>query len=90
MADKIERRQFIAGAAGVGLSVLSARSAQRVLGANDRIRLGIIGSGGRGRSLMTSFNKFPQVEFIAVCDAYEPNQNLGLKLSRDGAKATYD
>ena len=92
MSDQIKRRRFIAqaGGVGVGLGMLSARSYGRVLGANDRVRLAIVGSGGRGRSLMTSFNKFPQSEFIVVCDAYEPNQNLALKEARAGAKATYD
>ena len=92
MSDQIKRRRFIAqaGGVGVGLGLLSAQSFGRVLGANDRIRLAVVGSGGRGRSLMTSFNKFPQSEFIVVCDAYEPNQNLALKEARAGAKATYD
>jgi predicted dehydrogenase len=90
MANQIHRRTFISGAGSVGLGALAARSYGRVLGANDRIRLGIIGSGGRGRSLMTTFNKTQQVEFIAVCDVYEVNQDLGLKLARAGARAVYD
>jgi len=87
------RRRFIANA-GVGLAgagLLSAKSYGRVLGANDRIQLGVIGSGGRGRSDMGSFNKFPQAcEFIHVCDVYEPNINAALKLAREGAKSTMD
>jgi predicted dehydrogenase len=90
MADQIHRRKFMAGVGSVGLGALTARSMSQVLGANDRIRLGIIGSGGRGRSLMQTFNKFPEAEFIAVCDVYEPHQNLALKLAKEGAKATYD
>ncbi|HZN12016.1 MAG TPA: Gfo/Idh/MocA family oxidoreductase [Blastocatellia bacterium] len=89
--QKIDRRGFMAGAGSVGLGALSARSYGRVLGANERVQLGIVGSGGRGRSLMGSFNKFPeQCEFVAVCDVYEPHQNLGLKLARAGSKATVD
>ena len=90
MSDQIKRRQFIARASGIGFGFLSARSVSQVPGANDRIRMGIIGAGGRGRSLMNSFKKVPKVEFVAVCDVYEPNQNLGLKLASEGAKATYD
>ncbi len=95
MSDRIKRRHFIAQAGGVGIGLLaapsvSAQSMSRVLGANDRIRLGIVGAGGRGRSLMGSFKKFPQAEFVAVCDVYEPYQGLALKLSAAGAKATYD
>ncbi|MBS1786295.1 MAG: Gfo/Idh/MocA family oxidoreductase [Acidobacteria bacterium] len=93
MAENLNRRRFIAnaGATVAGAGVFTAHSYSRVLGANDRIQMGIIGSGGRGRSVMGSFNKFPeQVEFIHVCDVYEPNVNAGLKLSRTGAKTTID
>ncbi len=93
MAENLNRRRFIteAGATVAGASVLTAASYSRVLGANDRIQMGIIGSGGRGRSVMNSFNKFAdQVEFIHVCDVYEPNINAALKLSRSGAKTTMD
>lgn len=90
MSKTIDRRRFAAKAGGAGLGLLTAQSAVRVLGANDRVRLGIIGSGGRGRSLMSSFNKNPQVEFVAVCDVYEPYQNLALKLAGSGAKVTYN
>ena len=93
MAENLNRRRFIteAGATVAGASVLTAASYSRVLGANDRIQMGIIGSGGRGRSVMNSFNKFAdQAEFIHVCDVYEPNINAALKLSRSGAKTTMD
>jgi predicted dehydrogenase len=93
MSDNINRRRFIANAgAGVaGAGLLTAKSYARVIGANDRIQLGIIGPGGRGRSLMGSFRKFAdQCEFIHVCDVYEPNINAALKLSRENAKSTMD
>ena len=93
MAENPGRRRFIgnAGASVAGASLLTAHSYGRVLGANDRIQMGIIGSGGRGRSVMGSFNKFASdCEFIAVCDVYEPNINEALKLSRSGAATTMD
>jgi predicted dehydrogenase len=93
MAENINRRRFIveAGAGVASTSLLTAKSYARVIGANERIQMGIIGSGGRGRSVMGSFNKFAdQVEFIHVCDVYEPNVNAGLKLSRSGAKTAVD
>ncbi|MFZ4793558.1 MAG: Gfo/Idh/MocA family protein [Blastocatellia bacterium] len=93
MSSNIGRRRFIGGA-GAGMasaSLLTAESYARVLGANDRIQMGIIGSGGRGRSVMGSFNKFANdCEFIAVSDVYEPNIDAGLKLSRSGAATTMD
>src|SRR4030095_17012044 len=87
------RRRFItnAGAGLAGAGLLTAKSYARVIGANERMHLGGIGSGGRGRSVMGSFNKFSQgCEFIHVCDVYEPNINAALKLAREGAKSTID
>src|SRR5262249_289088 len=87
------RRRFIAnaGAGLAGTSLLTARSYARVIGANDRIQLGVIGSGGRGRSVMGSFKKFSQdCEFIHVWEGYEPNVNAALKLAREGARSTID
>jgi predicted dehydrogenase len=93
MSENINRRRFIAGAGAsvAGASLLTAKSYGRVIGANERIQMGIIGSGGRGRSVMGSFNKFAdQCEFIHVCDVYQPNIDQTLKLSREGAKSTME
>ncbi|MCG3160235.1 MAG: Inositol 2-dehydrogenase/D-chiro-inositol 3-dehydrogenase [Acidobacteria bacterium] len=93
MSENTTRRRFIADASAsvAGASLLTAKSYGRIIGANDRIQLGVIGSGGRGRSVMGSFRKFAdQCEFIHVCDVYEPNINAALKLAREGAKSTMD
>jgi predicted dehydrogenase len=50
---------------------LTAASAMKVAGANDRIRLGIIGSGSRGTYLMREANKIGGLEWVAVCDAWD-------------------
>jgi len=85
---RLDRRQFLAGAAAAGLG-LAARGGT-ALGANDRIVLGIIGSGGRGRSLMQSFLKHPGAEFAAVCDVYDDYRDKGLKIAGDRAKGYLD
>lgn len=90
MTEQNSRRTFIkqAGAA----SALTAASYSRVLGANDRIQMAIVGAGGRGRNVMETFNKIGagNVEYIAIAEVYEPYQALAAKLSRDGAKVTVD
>lgn len=48
----------------------TALSYSRILGANDRIGLGVIGAGGRGQYVMSLFQKEPGVEVRAVCDVY--------------------
>ena len=77
MSHPIGRRQFLAGA-GAALA-LSAVSYRRVLGANDRIHMGLIGSGNRGRNVMRTFLKHKDVAFDVVCDVYEPYLQMGLK-----------
>jgi predicted dehydrogenase len=63
---------------GVGAATLSlgmtAASAKRVLGANDKIRFGLVGCGGRGLSLLMMYARDPRVEFAYLCD---PDQNRG-------------
>lgn len=69
----IERRDFLKQAAvttAVGLTLPTARSFSNIRGANDRVRLGIIGPGARGQELMREFVKAPNMEFVAMADAY--------------------
>ncbi len=69
------RREFLAG----GIAAAAAMGAGRALGANEKIGLALIGSGGRGRTLMGQhFSKQPGIEFRAICDVYEPNLKAGV------------
>ena len=49
---------------------MTAASYSRVLGANDKIQLGVIGCGERGRHDMSQFMMVPTVNVAAVCDIY--------------------
>ncbi|HOB74504.1 MAG TPA: Gfo/Idh/MocA family oxidoreductase [Phycisphaerae bacterium] len=71
MEKRITRRRFGAGIAAVGAAV-AARPALGTLGANERIRLGIIGVGNRGDQMIDAFIKHADCEFTAICDVYEP------------------
>jgi predicted dehydrogenase len=51
-------------------AAMTAASYQRVLGANDKINLGVIGVGDRGVGVMGTFLKTEQVQVRAVCDVY--------------------
>jgi predicted dehydrogenase len=44
----------------------------------DRIRLGLIGAGGRGTFVMGVFQKDTNLQVGAICDVYEPNLERGL------------
>lgn len=58
------RRSFLA------TSSVSALAAQRAAGANDRIRLGIIGPGARGTELIKDALAIPGVELAMAADVY--------------------
>ncbi len=60
---------------------LTAASSLRVLGANDRPKLGVIGAGGRGQYLMRSVNQLKDVDWIAVCDVYDVRRDQAEKLA---------
>lgn len=71
-------------------SFLAASAATRVLGANDRIRLGVIGTGGRGQYLMKQLNRIGGVEWAAVCDVYDVRRNQAAELAQTSAASYND
>ena len=68
----VSRRDFLATtAAGVAWT---AKSYSAVIGANDRIRVGVIGCGGMARGHMTSLKRVQEQDnftFTGVCDLYD-------------------
>ncbi len=80
----VNRRDFVktTTAAAVALRAFAAAKPPqaRVLGANDRINLGFIGTGGRANSLLREFqgiaDKTGGVQIAAVCDVYEKRKRL--------------
>ncbi|UCF36768.1 MAG: Gfo/Idh/MocA family oxidoreductase [Acidobacteriota bacterium] len=74
---KQTRREFFKTSA-VGAGVLAAASRSRVLGANDRINVGIIGVGGMGmghlRALVERADDY-KCNVVAVCDVYRRRLN---------------
>lgn len=84
----LTRREF--SRSGFAVTAGSALSAKQVMGANDRIRLGLIGSGGRGRQDWNNFLKQPDVEPVAVCDVYDPNRDQGIAMTEGRAKGFKD
>jgi len=87
------RRQFIRNTTGVVLGAgvtLSAASWNRVLGANDRVRLGVIGTGNRGSDVMGFFLKESDVDVVAVCDVYEKAMLAAKAKTEDKAQTFSD
>src|SRR6187397_1749067 len=54
------RRTFMAASAAFSLG--------RVLGANEKVNVGIIGIGGRGNDHIKSYATLPDARIVALCD----------------------
>jgi predicted dehydrogenase len=84
----LDRRCFLSQTArnslGVGLGV--ALNKRAILGANEKIRVGLIGSGGRGQFLIKAFAE-AGAEVCAVCDVYPPNLQAGIQQAAPPAKS---
>jgi predicted dehydrogenase len=82
------RRSFLAAASGLVLTAPGLGAA--IQGANDRIRIGIIGTGGRARGLMTLLKRLPGNEIVAVCDVYEPRLLQAAEIAGSAAAKVSD
>jgi len=70
MTTPLGRRDFLRQATTATVAATAA-SYSRVLGANDRIRLALIGCSGQGEGVMKLCQRDPAVEFVALCDVWE-------------------
>src|SRR5262245_23590060 len=81
----IDRREFLSQSARVATSTAIATTAlsySRILGANDRIALGQIGIGNRGRGLgriASQLKDKHNVEVTAVCDLWAVNRDKAVE-----------
>jgi predicted dehydrogenase len=66
MSESKVPRRALWGAA----TMVTAASYSRILGANDRVQLGVVGCGTRGLGDMSGFQKSGTVDVTAVCDIY--------------------
>jgi predicted dehydrogenase len=77
----MKRREFLISA---GATAITASSYTRILGANDRLGMALVGSGRRGREVMKAFLATDRIELRCVADVYDVQRArardfLGLK-----------
>jgi hypothetical protein len=85
------RRSFLRTTAGVaGASVVAGRTllepepwvaAANLVGANDRIRFGIVGVGMEGSGLLSTAIQLPGVECVAAADLYDRRHDLAKEIA---------
>jgi predicted dehydrogenase len=82
MTYRLDRRSFIIA------SGLTALASSRVLGANDTLRVGVIGAGGRMGDLLNAADKVGGYQIVAVSDVYGPRRDA-IKQRSNGAATTH-
>jgi predicted dehydrogenase len=82
-----DRRAFLS-TTGFALLAGALTETARGFAANDTLRVGLIGCGGRCRHLVKSFGGLPNVTITAVCDVWDTNLAEGKKIADPKAFAT--
>lgn len=78
MSQPLSRRRFLSqSCVAGGAFALSALSYGRVAGANSRLRVASIGTGGKGWSDLTSTAASPHVQIVALCNIDDSLEHLG-------------
>src|SRR2546430_15665762 len=60
---------------------LAAYPPPSVLGANDRVRVGLIGAGGRGEELLKEVLEVPNAQLVAIADVYSRRRDAAKELA---------
>ncbi|HUX28643.1 MAG TPA: Gfo/Idh/MocA family oxidoreductase [Terracidiphilus sp.] len=82
MTNTLNRRTFIVAGG------LTALASTKVLGANNTIRVGVIGAGGRMRGLLNAADKAGEYQIVAVSDVYGPHRDA-VKERSNGLATTH-
>ncbi len=67
--SNITRRDFLKSSMAAGVAMTLAAPFSRVRGANNDIRLAVVGTGSQGGGHIKNFGKLPGVRIVAICDA---------------------
>jgi predicted dehydrogenase len=82
VTNMLNRRTFLVAGG------LTALASTRAFGANDTIRIGVIGAGGRMRGLLDSADKAGPYKIVAVSDVYGPHRDA-IKEKSGGSATTH-
>ncbi len=91
MEKDLSRREFLKNAGLIGLGAGTLLSAVPWMSAladentaettKEKIRIGIIGPGSRGRFLMNLLKNNKKAEMVAICDIYQPSIDKALEIA---------
>jgi predicted dehydrogenase len=88
-ATNLTRREFLKqatlGAAAFSFGILTARANQQ-----EKVRLGVIGTGAQGQNLLRQLMSLPNAEVVALCDIYAPHRIGALEIAGEQTQAYRD
>jgi predicted dehydrogenase len=87
---RVTRRQFNKATAGSIAAASAGWFAGRAAGANERVRLGMIGLGNRGDQVFEAFLSHRDADIVAVCDIHPPYRDFAAKKSSSAAEQFSD
>ncbi len=83
--QKLSRRSFLKSSAVAGASALLASSPRIYAAGSDRIRIGLVGCGGRGTGAASNcIHSAPNVELVAMADMFEDRIKRSLRQLAEG------
>ena len=82
--SKMSRRGFVKGTAigGAAFMISGTKSSGNIIGANDRVRIGVVGTNGRGQSHIDGWLGQPSVELAYLVDVDQDIFREVLRLGR--------
>ena len=90
MASQYTRRQFtekgaLTAATTWGGFLAATQAEDTAVGANERVRIGMIGVGNRGNQLLGAFAANLDAEVVAICDIYKPHlEKTAARFAKEG------
>jgi predicted dehydrogenase len=79
----ITRRDFLKNSMAAGAAITLAAPFSRVLGANDDVRVAVVGIRSRGAGHIKDFHKIKGVRIVALCDADKSILNREVQKLKD-------
>lgn len=86
----MQRRHFIQRVVRSAAVASTSAVSSQILGANERVGLGLIGCGGRGMTVAKLMREVAGVAFVAVCDVYEPHAAAAKEWAGPGCRSYRD
>jgi predicted dehydrogenase len=87
--NELTRREFLKqaalSAAVFSFGILTARAKEQ-----EKVRIGVIGTGAQGQNLLRQLMSLPNAEVVALCDIYTPHRIGAMEIAGEKAQAYRD